>query len=453
MSTILLVVPLAFGSDRVRAVLHACYDFEDDLDGWTDRVHAALAPALDQGQGTLAAVVEFPEKGIRVGTLRRLGNAARVHQAVVRLSAFLAPQRLRESFFNGRVLGSSSGHYTDGDLAALRARARGARSRDAAGWCVNDGVDHGFMVIAPSATPLAFPSQPGAVVRALGLHISTGLRLQRVVSGAALDEASVEAIFDSNGAVQHVAGLARSRAHLDRLKQEVLRRATREAEGSAASALSSEGLSSQAPASRAAGAGAAPGVWDAVVAGRWSLVDRFDSDARRFVIAYRNPPGVLDPRRLTPREEHVSTLAALGRSNKEIGDSLGISDSTVATQLSAALIKLGVESRALLPVFWRDLQGRALAIQGMDAGLIALWRQEDTEGLDGLTPAERSVAKGLLAGLSDKDIARDRNCSRRTIAKQAAAVYRKLGVRSRVELASKLATGAGPGGDADPHVA
>jgi DNA-binding NarL/FixJ family response regulator len=442
----------------VRAVLHACYNFEDDLDGWTDRVHAALAPALDQGQGTLAAVVEFPEKGIRVGTLRRLGNAARVHQAVVRLSAFLAPQRLRESFFNGRVLGSSSGHYTDGDLSAFRARARGARSRDAAGWCVNDGVDHGFMVIAPSATPLAFPAQPGAVVRGLGLHISTGLRLQRVVSGAALDEASVEAIFDDKGTVQHVAGLARSRAHLERLQQEVLRRATRESEVGAASAFAAEALSAELSSAGSASAGAAsgasganaaaPGVWDAVVAGRWSLVDRFDSDARRFVIAYRNPPGVLDPRRLTPREEHVSTLAALGRSNKEIGDSLGISDSTVATQLSAALIKLGVESRALLPVFWRDLQGRALAIQGVDAGLIALWRQEDAEGLDGLTPAERSVAKGLLAGLSDKDIARDRNCSRRTIAKQAAAVYRKLGVRSRVELASKLATGAGPGGDA-----
>ncbi|MEY2931608.1 MAG: hypothetical protein RL033_2357, partial [Pseudomonadota bacterium] len=252
MSTILLVVPQAFSSDCVRAVLHACYNFEDDLDGWTDRVHAALAPALDQGQGTLAAVVEFPEKGIRVGTLRRLGNAARVHQAVVRLSAFLAPQRLRESFFNGRVLGSSSGHYTDGDLAAFRARARGARSRDAAGWCVNDGVDHGFMVIAPSATPLAFPAQPGAVVRALGLHISTGLRLQRVVSGVALDEASVEAIFDDKGAVQHVAGLARSRAHLERLQQEVLRRATHESEAGAALVASAS-----ASASGAAGASAA----------------------------------------------------------------------------------------------------------------------------------------------------------------------------------------------------
>lgn len=414
------MVPLEFGSERVRAVLRACYSFDADLDAWACRVHEALAPALDFGQGTLAALVTFPEKGIRVGTLHRLGGAARVHQAVVRLSAFLAPQRLRESFFNGRVLGSSSGHYAEDDLAAMRARARGARSRDAAGWCVNDGVDHGFMVISPSATALELPAQPIPVVRALGQHVSTGLRLQRVVSGLALDEPAVEAIFNDRGAVQHVAGLARSPSHLERLQQEVLRRAGAQ------------------PPGRATGAEA----WEAVVEGRWSLVDRFDTDSRRFLIAYRNPPGVLDPRRLTPREEHVATLAALGRSNKEIGDSLGISDSTVATQLSAALVKLGLESRALLPVFWRDLHGCALVIEGADERLIALGREREGEGLGGLTPAERSVAKGLLAGLSDKDIARERNCSRRTIAKQAAAVYRKLGVRSRVELASKLAAGA-----------
>jgi DNA-binding NarL/FixJ family response regulator len=291
---------------------------------------------------------------------------------------------------------------------------------------VNDGVDHGFMLIAPSATPLAFPAQPSGIVRALGQHVSTGLRLQRVVASVALDDPAVEAIFDGQGSVQHVAGLARSARHRERLQQEVVRRA-------AATPVSRDAAQSTE-------------AWDAVVAGRWSLVDRFDSDARRFVIAYRNPPGVLDPRRLTPREEHVATLAALGRSNKEIGDSLGISDSTVATQLSSALVKLGLESRALLPVFWRDLHGHALVMQGADEGLIALGREREADGLGALTPAERSVAKGLLAGLSDKDIARERNCSRRTIAKQAAAVYRKLGVRSRVELASKLASGAPPGG-------
>ena len=44
----------------------------------------------------------------------------------------------------------------------------------------------------------------------------------------------------------------------------------------------------------------------ALLEGRWSLVDRFDSDGRRFIVAYRNPPGVLNPRRLTAREREVA---------------------------------------------------------------------------------------------------------------------------------------------------
>jgi DNA-binding NarL/FixJ family response regulator len=49
----------------------------------------------------------------------------------------------------------------------------------------------------------------------------------------------------------------------------------------------------------------------------------------------------------------------------------------------------------------------------------------------------------MLDGMSDKDIARARNGSRRTVARHAAAIYRKLGVRSRVELARKLAVSGG----------
>src|SRR5262245_46600144 len=54
--------------------------------------------------------------------------------------------------------------------------------------------------------------------------------------------------------------------------------------------------------------------WKALVAGRWSLVDHFDSDGRHFLIARRarrRPP-------LTPRELEVARLAADGRANKLI---------------------------------------------------------------------------------------------------------------------------------------
>jgi DNA-binding NarL/FixJ family response regulator len=405
----------AFNPERVRAITRSAYAFSSDLGQWATGVHEALGPSLDSGQGTLVGVVEFTKKGLGIRYLASRGGASRMHHAIVRLSAFLAPAKLRESFFNGRVLGASSGHYDDADFARMQARARGGRTRDAAGWCVNDAVDHGFMVVSPSRDLLRFPEQPSPVVRRLGAHIATGLRLQRVLGSAAFEDPAVEAILDPEGRPQHTVGMARMRGALESLRLSVLARA-RENEDELA----------------------ADPAWNAVLAGRWSLVDRFDSDGRRYVIAYRNPPGVLDPRRLTPREEGVVALAAIGRSNKEIAGELGVTQSTVATLLAGALAKLGLASRTMLPLFWRDLHGRAWAVSNAEAPLIALSHHDDPKSFSTLTPAERAVALALLRGLSDRNIAQARNSSRHTVSKHVTAIYKKLGVNSRVELAYKL---------------
>lgn len=55
-----------------------------------------------------------------------------------------------------------------------------------------------------------------------------------------------------------------------------------------------------------------------------------------------------------------------------------------------------------------------------------------------LTRAEREVARGLIAGASNAQIARERGRSVNTIAKQARSVYEKLGVSSRIDLACVL---------------
>jgi DNA-binding NarL/FixJ family response regulator len=401
--------------DRVRQILAATYRFQSDPVVWADELHAALGPSLDLGQGTLVGLVGFPDQGVRLEHLRGRAGATRVHQAVVRLSVLLAPGTLRAAFFSGRVLGSSSGRYSQRDFAQLEQRALGTRSRDAAGFCVNDSVDQGLMVVSPSRERLALPVQPSALVKSLGEHIGTGLRLQRIIRAATLEDPAIEAIFDPDGRTQRATGMARMQNALDRLREFVRARAR-----------------APAPSEESA-------AWDAVIAGRWSLIDRFDSDGRRFVVAYRNPPGVLDPRRLTAREEGVTTLAAVGRSNKEIGLDLGISESSASSLLATALAKLGLGSRTLLPIFWRDLHGRAWAVSDSEAALVALVRQSDPEGLAPLSSAERAVANGLLAGLSERDIARARNSSRRAVVKLSATLFHKLGVHSRAELAAKCA--------------
>ena len=59
-----------------------------------------------------------------------------------------------------------------------------------------------------------------------------------------------------------------------------------------------------------------------------------------------------------------------------------------------------------------------------------------------LTKAERAVALLVLEGRSDADIAGMRGVSKRTVANQIASIFRKLEVRSRVELAARLPTRA-----------
>jgi DNA-binding NarL/FixJ family response regulator len=56
-----------------------------------------------------------------------------------------------------------------------------------------------------------------------------------------------------------------------------------------------------------------------------------------------------------------------------------------------------------------------------------------------LSAAERAITRAVLLGKSNDEIARERGRSVRTVANQVAAVFRKLGVGSRSELAAALA--------------
>jgi len=87
-------------------------------------------------------------------------------------------------------------------------------------------------------------------------------------------------------------------------------------------------------------------LWQGLVAGRWSLVEQFDSDARRFLIARRNDPQVTDPRALNLRERQVLAYVAMGHPAKLIAYSLGISRSSVSTARQTAMRKLGLRTTA-----------------------------------------------------------------------------------------------------------
>jgi DNA-binding CsgD family transcriptional regulator len=91
-------------------------------------------------------------------------------------------------------------------------------------------------------------------------------------------------------------------------------------------------------------------LWEALDDGRLILVDEFERDGRRYLVA-RARPGAAAQRpdvALTPRQREVAAYAALGHANKLIAYELGVSVSTVATHLMAAARKLHAPSRAAL---------------------------------------------------------------------------------------------------------
>ena len=92
---------------------------------------------------------------------------------------------------------------------------------------------------------------------------------------------------------------------------------------------------------------------------RWTLVDTYERDGKRFVVARRNDVRMLLPSALSPRERQALGFAALGDSNKLIAYELGISASTVGVLLYRAAQKLGCHSRAELLQRFRELLAAA----------------------------------------------------------------------------------------------
>ncbi len=198
-----------------------------------------------------------------------------------------------------------------------------------------DPTGFGCLVMTPRRH--AGPVPPHEVRRwtYTAAHLATAFRIRRQLEGWSPDSRAdampgVEAILDPQGKVAHAlepaqgqaarAALGRAVKAVDRARGPLRRRNPEEAVA----------------------------MWQAMVSGRWSLVDHFESDGRRYVLAHRNDPQVPDARGLTWRERQVIAYAALGHSNKVIGYELGLSTSTVGTHLATARAKLALPSAAAL---------------------------------------------------------------------------------------------------------
>ncbi|HEX8795216.1 MAG TPA: LuxR C-terminal-related transcriptional regulator [Polyangiaceae bacterium] len=156
------------------------------------------------------------------------------------------------------------------------------------------------------------------------VHIAAAHRLRRRLALGPRQAC----VLSTDGKVLHADGDATERRVRERLRDAVVSRdraRTRRMRSDAISALA---------------------LWDGLVAGRWTLIDRFERDGRRFIVAHCNETNPAGPPPLTRRERQVLSHLLQGDSLKLTSYALGIAPSTASEARSRALLKLGIRNLA-----------------------------------------------------------------------------------------------------------
>ena len=253
--------------------------------------------------------------------------------------------------------------------------------------------------------------------RRVARHIRIGLALRSAISDGTLN---AEAVVSPDGDVKHAVGPCSDSGPL----RAQLRDAVRRREGARRSRTKGNEFLS---------------LWPGLIDGRLILIDRFDTDGRRYVVAVQSVGVRACDRELTSREREVVSHAMDGSTNREIAKKLGISVSTVSSHISNALLKLRLARRESLPIEACAHESHVERVS-LGPGLSVVFESKPIEPspLPGLTVAENAILCEIFRGLSNAEIAEVRRRSQRTVANQVAEILFKLDVRNRAELVSQL---------------
>jgi DNA-binding CsgD family transcriptional regulator len=318
------------------SIVEAAYDCESDTRAWFRRLLEQAAPKLDRGFGVSISSYApnmRPEEycldteGMAPGTLDALNamNAAYsgiFHQAHSPSAPSLAPHNTSSASVGLTAEQAKSWSPFVEHLHPLGIR-------DCVGVLSRDPSGHVIVFAAPSSDLGRPTRREVATWSRIAAHLSAGARLRRALPGLPTEDFTngADAILSPSGSVTHAEVGAQSRD-----ARESLRLAAKAIDRARSKARSNENEALE--------------LWQGLIAGRWSLVDRFDTDGRRFFIARKNDPEITDPRALTLRERQVLAYAAIGHPLKLIAYSLGVSLSSVSASRKAAMRKLGLRTHA-----------------------------------------------------------------------------------------------------------
>lgn len=324
---------------EVLGLIEAAYQVEVSPADWLRGVLAAARPHLDCGAGVAAYFVDvstpagFVASGyVGEGLMGSTDGVARF-EAWDRMTPAVVKRHIH-LFGAGGTSGTIPFPATEPDLVARLLDTH--RYPDILGVNAIDASGRGCSLAAaipgPGARP--FPFGHRDLLDRIAAHLAAGARINRTLGGRG------EAVISAGGKVEHAEGAATSAGARDALRTAVIAIDRMRARPQRLSADD------------------ATDIWQALIGGRWSVVDSFERDGRRFYVAHPNQPRPQPRGALTEREAQVVGAVAMGHSNKAIAYELGLSLSTVATHIRRARTKLAVSSRIELIQAHRALTRR-----------------------------------------------------------------------------------------------
>ncbi len=324
------------------------YDLEVEHEDWLARVVESGAPFLDRGLGVVAITCQRP---LQPGPL-----------VIDEIHAGLGPSDFSERMDRLRnevdmsllwpvsrpglpkTLSEASNEHAPDVFRLIMDRFPFAK--DGVGLNAFDPDGRGVFLISPLSVVTRLSPRQRELLQMVAAHFGAAYRLRRAVRQQAANEHDAaelphgaEVVIDSTSfRVTDAVGPAAEKNALESLREAARR--VDEARGKMRETDPLHALE----------------MWKALVRGRWSTVDWFDVDGRRYVLGVPNVPGLDDPRGLTEREMHVVSYVYAGLTNKMIGYRLGLSQGRISGLLSSAMHKLGVQNRAQLVKRLKDFE-------------------------------------------------------------------------------------------------
>jgi DNA-binding CsgD family transcriptional regulator len=325
--------------DAAITMTESAYDLRVSDKDWFPQVMDAAVALIDHGLGVAGLVGTMPRNPSETQVVEELHVATGPADFPIRLMramAELPPASIRPQVHSGIGVLSEVNAEEPRFMEAWRRHIDYAE--DGIGVTGMDPNGRGVHIIAPVPKTKTLSRAERDKWQMLAAHLSSGLRLRGAVSKIRGESSpSTELPYGADAVLD-----ASTFGVTDAVNNAQLPESLRELRSAAIRIDHARGRLRRDDPHKALK------IWWALLQGRWSMVEWFDTDDRRYILAVPNAPRVTDPRGLSERESQVVAYAALGDSHKLIGYRLGISRSRVSNALSLAMRKLNVKTQAQL---------------------------------------------------------------------------------------------------------